>query len=93
MTLDESGDLEHCQRTQHLGGRKTGCDGDLVGSPATAARQCLVDLTLGISQCIQCVYRTRLLIGEFSCAPDDFADLIGAGDEFSAGLQQNMTAE
>ena len=93
MPLDQSGDLEHCQRTQNLGGRKTGCDGDLVGSAGAATRQCLLDLPLGISQRIQCVSGTRLLISEFPCASDDFADLIGAGDEFGAGLQQNMTAE
>ena len=93
MPLDESGDLEHCQRTQNLGGRETGCDGDFVGSAGAAARECLVHLTLIVSQCVQRIFRMRLLIGKFSCAPYDFADFLRAGDEFGAGLQQKMTAD
>ncbi len=66
VTLRQTGDLQHRQRTEHTSGGQSGRHRDLVGCARTAPGQRLVDLELDLGQCIEHPGGSCRLVGQFA---------------------------
>src|SRR6202012_2795789 len=85
---DQPRQLEDGQRSQHLPGHQPRSDRDLVDRGPAAARQRLIDPTLGVAEAIERGAGMRLLRRQFADAAHEFAHVIGAGRQLGTAAQQ-----